>query len=106
MVQVLPYVQSPLEQLNPYIQQAAQVGGGLARSYLSQRGDATVLQQIQEKAASGTGNPLEYATLWGRLSEGARKKYEPLLQSQLKMQEAQTQSQLRERESEAKQRSK
>jgi len=83
MVQILPYVQSPLEQLAPHIQQAAGMAGQAIGKHQRNKADAPILQQLQ----SGNVSPIQFNTLWGNLSETARKKYEPFLQSNLRIQE-------------------
>jgi len=84
MVQVLPYVPSFLEKLSPHISEVAgAVGAGVGQHYRN-KADQSILQQLQ----SGTVKPVDYPTLWSKLSEGARKKHEPFLASHLRTQEA------------------
>ena len=84
MVQVLPYVPSFLEQLSPHIAQAGgAIGAGIGQHYRN-KADASILQQLQ----SGTVKPVDYPTLWSKLSPGARKTNEPFLASHLRTQEA------------------
>lgn len=84
MVQVLPYVQSPLERLTPYIAQAAgNIGQGIGQHYRNKT-DQSILEQIQSGEISAANLP----SAWGKLSESARNKYEPFLKSQLNIEEA------------------
>lgn len=84
MVQVLPYVPSPLEQLTPYISQAAgQIGSGIGQHYRN-KADQSILQQIQGGQVSASDIP----PLWAQLSPETRKTYEPFIQSQLRTQES------------------
>lgn len=63
MVQVLPYVQSPLEQLNPYIQQASsQIGAGLQNRAINKR-TQSILSQLQNPELS----QIQQATLASQL---------------------------------------
>lgn len=85
MVQVLPYVPSFLEQLTPHIGSAAQsIGAGIGASQRN-KSDQSILQQIQSGAVKDVDLPI----YWSKLSEGARKTYEPFIESHLRTQEAQ-----------------
>lgn len=84
MVQVLPYIQTPLEQLTPHINQiAGGIGAGVGQHYRN-KADTSILTQLQ----SGQVSPANYPTLWAKLSPEARKTYEPFLQSAIRQQEA------------------
>lgn len=84
MTQVLPYIPSFLEQLSPHISQTAgAIGTGIGQHYRN-KADASILQQLQ----SGTVKPVDYPTLWSKLSPAARKTNEPFLASHLRTQEA------------------
>jgi hypothetical protein len=97
MVQVLPYVQTPLEQLTPYITQAAGHVGTAIRQHGINKSDQSILAQLQSQTQDGQVSPVNFYTQWGKLSEGARKKYEPFLQSHLRTQEAQAKEEIKTR---------
>lgn len=84
MVQVLPYVPSFLEQISPHVGNVAGTLAGAVGKHYQNKKDETILQQLQ----SGSASPVNFPTMWSKLSEGARKKYEPFLMSQLRTQEA------------------
>lgn len=85
MVQVLPYVQTPLEQLTPHINQAAQSIGQGVGGFFRNRSDQQILNSIQ----NGEISPASLPTIWGKLSPEARATYEPFLKTQLDLQQHQ-----------------
>lgn len=93
MVQVLPYIETPLQQLAPHIQQGAQALGMGLGQYQRNKADAPILQQLQ----SGQLSPTQYQAAWAQLSPTAQKKHEPFLQSNLRMQESQAKEENKQR---------
>lgn len=91
-IQVLPYIQSPLEQLSPHIQQAAGALGAGLGSHQRNKSDQSILASLQNASTS----PIDYQTLWAKLSPKAREEYKPFLDSQLRMKEAENKEQLKQ----------
>lgn len=89
MVQILPYIPTPLEQLTPHIAQAAGSIGSAYGQHQRNKADQTILQQIQNIQSGQQGtSTIDLPVLWNKLSPATRKTYEPFLQSELRKQEA------------------
>lgn len=87
MVQILPYIESPLQQLAPHIQQAAgALGTGLGQR-AKQSSDASIMAQLEN------ATPMQITQLIPKLSEDKQKQVLPLYSPYLK-EDAKTKAQL------------
>ena len=89
MVQVLPYVQTPLEQLTPYLANAAGAAGSMWGAHIGKNRDASIMKTIADPKSTAT----QVIQAYSLLSAAGRKDMSPIIAAYVKpktaMEEAQ-----------------